>query len=71
MLQIGNLAIICAKRADVLMQVYCGVISVHVGQGPNRVSISADWRDNEKIEMIICDLNYGKYTVEEMERKAA
>lgn len=36
MKQLGNLSIVCAKRPDVLMQVYGGRVSVHVGEGPER-----------------------------------
>ena len=32
MKQLGNLSIVCAKRPDVLMQVYGGRVSVHVAK---------------------------------------
>ena len=32
MKQIGNLAIVCAQRPDVLMQIYGGTVSIHVGE---------------------------------------
>lgn len=31
MKQIGNLAIVCAQRPDVLMQIYGGTVSIHAG----------------------------------------
>lgn len=31
MKQLGNLSIVCAQRPDVLMQIYGGQVSVHVG----------------------------------------
>ena len=34
MKQLGNLAIVCAKRPEVLMQIYGGEVAVHVGTGP-------------------------------------
>lgn len=41
MKQLGNLSIVCAKRPDVLMQVYGGRVSVHVGEGPERARMDA------------------------------
>lgn len=36
MKQLGNLAVVCAQRPDVLMQIYGSEVSVHVGEGPER-----------------------------------
>ena len=60
MKQLGNLAIVCAKRRDTLLQVINGRISVHVGYGPDRETLSADWRDDEKIMEFIMELNHGR-----------
>ena len=43
MKQIGNLAIVCAQRPDVLMQIYGGTVSIHVGEGPERATLSTAW----------------------------
>jgi hypothetical protein len=59
--QLGNLAIICAQRKDTLLQILNGTATVHVGAGPDKRYISADWHDNAKINDIIFELNYGKY----------
>ena len=61
MYQIGNLAVVCAKRADVSMMIYRGIVTIHVGHGPYRGSIVIAWHDNEKMEQTIRDLNSGKY----------
>jgi len=61
MLQLGNLAIVCAKRNDVSMLIYRGIVTIHVGHGPYRGSINIDWHDNEKMEQTIRELNNGKY----------
>ena len=61
MLQLGNLAVVCARRDDVLMQIYGGTVAIHVGQGHARESINLGWRDNAKIEHTIHELNFGKY----------
>ena len=36
MRQLGNLAIVCAGRSDVLLQIFQGQVTVHVGRGPQR-----------------------------------
>ena len=60
MKELGNLAVVCAKRRDTLLQVINGGISVHVGYGPGRETLSADWDDDEKIGKIIMELNHGR-----------
>ena len=61
MKQLGNLSIVCAKRPDVLMQVYGGRVSVHVGEGPERARMDAAWDDDKMIQLIIRELNFGRY----------
>ena len=64
MKQLGNLAHVCADRKDnVLLQVLNGKITVHVGQGPERELMKADWTDDEAVRKIIHELNFGKYRV--------
>ena len=46
MKQIGNLAIVCAQRPDVLMQIYGGTVSIHAGEGPERATLSTAWEDD-------------------------
>ena len=36
MKQIGNLAIVCAQRPDVLMQIYGGTVSIQIGRASCR-----------------------------------
>lgn len=66
MKQLGNLAIICAKRPDVLLQIYDGYARIHIGEGPERAYMTAKWDDDEEINKFIYELNYGKYAKEEM-----
>ncbi len=61
MKQIGNLAAVCAKRPDILMQVYEGMVAVYVGAGPHRAHMLSAWDDDAKIENIIHELNFGIY----------
>lgn len=61
MKQLGNLAIVCAKRKDTLLQMLNGNVAIHLGDVPNRAVLSAEWDDDEKIAAIIHELNFGKY----------
>lgn len=61
MKQLGNLAIVCAKRPEVLMQVYDGRVIVHVGTGPDRAVLHTEWDNDAEIHQIILELNFGKY----------
>lgn len=61
MKQIGNLAVICARRPEVLLQVHGGQVAVHVGAGPDRTTLQAQWDDDAQIDGIIYELNFGKY----------
>lgn len=57
MKQLGNLAIVCAQRSDVLLEIHGGLVSIHMGQ--NTLCIS--WDDDCFIQHIIYELNFGKY----------
>ena len=61
MKQLGNLALVCARRPETLMQIYGGQVSVFIGIGPERTVLSTNWDDDEKIGHIIYELNFGKF----------
>lgn len=63
MKQLGNLAIVCAQRQEVSMQLFDGRVAVHVGAGPSRSVLTAAWDDDGKISGIIHELDFGKYAV--------
>ena len=67
MKQLGNLAIICAKRPEVMMTVYDGRVTVHVGTGPDRASMHSTCDSDAEINRIIYELNFGKFA----EKKSA
>ena len=69
MKQIGNLAIVCAQRPDVLMQIYAGTVSIYVGEGPERATLSAAWEDDDTIQDMIRELNFGRYAAHPRRRK--
>ena len=61
MKQLGNLAIVCAQRPEVLMQIHGGIVTVHVGCGPERASLHTAWDDDAGVSRIVHELNFGKY----------
>ena len=61
MKQLGNLAIVCAQRPEVLMQIHGGIVTVHVGCGPKRASLHTQWDDDAGVSRIVHELNFGKY----------
>ena len=65
MKQLGNLAIVCAKRPEVLLQIYGGEVTVHVGAGPDRATLLAAWDNDAEITRIIYELNFGKHKSKE------
>ena len=71
MKQIGNLAVVCAARKDVLLQIHNGVVSVHYGEGPARETATAKWDDDTAIRAIVYELNFGKDAEQRKERDAA
>lgn len=71
MKQLGNLAIVCAKRKNTLCQIIDGKVGVFVGEGPNRASMEADWDDDAAISAIVYELNYGIYSEKTEEERYA
>jgi hypothetical protein len=69
MKQLGNLAVVCAQRPDVLMQIYGSEVSVHVGDGPERAVLSAKWDDDALIQSIIRELNFGQYAPDSQQHR--
>ena len=61
MKQLGNLTIVCANRPEVLMQLHDKQVSVHVGEGPERTVFCTAWDNDDGINKIIYELNFGKY----------
>ena len=71
MKQLGNLAVVCAAKGDVLLQIHNGIVSVHYGEGPTRETATAKWNDDEAIRTIVHDLNFGNGAEQRKEREAA
>lgn len=62
MKQIGNLAIICARRKDVSLRIEQGRVMVLLNGIYAPAVFSADWDDDETILSAIHELNFGRYT---------
>ena len=69
MKQIGNLAVVCAQRTDALMQIDGSELRVHAGLGPARDVRTAKWDDDETIQSIIRELNFGRYASDIQQRR--
>ena len=65
MKELGNLSIVCAQRPDVLMQIYNGTVSVHVGAGPSQATLHSAWNDDDEIHRIVREMSFGKYSGKE------
>lgn len=62
MKQLGNLAMACARRPDVLMQLHGGNVSVFVGAGSDRAAMDSAWDNDAEISRIVHELNFGRYS---------
>lgn len=47
MKQLGNLALVCANRSDVLLQIQRGTVCFSIGIGTQMETISLAWDDDE------------------------
>ncbi len=63
MKQLGNLAVICAKRPEVVFLPRDGLVSV---QAKNRAAMEAVWNDDARIEKMIYELNFGAFSKERL-----
>ena len=60
MKQIGNLAIVCARRKDVTLRIEQGRVMVMLDGTYASTAFSADWDDDETILSVINELKNGK-----------
>ena len=63
MKQLGNLAVICAQRPELLMQLRGGLVLV---QAKNRAAMEAAWNDYARIEKMNYELNFGALSKESL-----
>ena len=60
MKQLGNLAIVCARRKDVTLRIEQGRVMVLLDGPYAPTAFSADWDDDETILSVIHELNFGR-----------
>ena len=60
MKQIGNLAIVCARRKDVTLRIEQGRVMVLLDGTYAPTAFSADWDDDQTILSVIHELNFGQ-----------
>ena len=60
MKQLGNLAIVCARRKDVTLRIEQGRVMVLLDGTYAPTAFSADWDDDETILSVIHELNFGR-----------
>lgn len=58
MKELGNLAIVCAQRPDVLVQIHSGMVSVRMC---SELILRTRWDNDEEIRRTIRELNFGTY----------
>ena len=63
MKQLGNLAVICAQRPELLMQLRDGLVLV---QAKNRAAMEAAWNDEKRKKKMIYELNFGAFSKERL-----
>lgn len=61
MKQLGNLAMVCARRPEVMMQLHGGKVSVFVSTGPEQAVMDSAWDNDVEISRIVRELNFGRY----------
>lgn len=66
MKQLGNLAMVCARRPEVMMELHGGKVSVFVGAGPERAVMDSTWDNDAEISRIVHELNFGRYAPQSM-----
>lgn len=69
MKQIGNLAVVCAKRPDLIMTVKGGRVYISMASEANRMIFCADWGDDAEINGVIHHLNFGRYRIEKVKQQ--
>ena len=62
MKQLGNLAIICAKREDTVLMIVNGIVHILVfdDEGYNIGNFRVNWDDDRMIQEISHELNFGQ-----------
>lgn len=57
-----ELVSVCAKREDILLQIYDGFIVIYVGQGPHRTYMKSKCGDEKKCKKFLHEIKEGKFS---------
>lgn len=57
-----ELVSVCAKREDILLQIYDGFVVIYLGEGPHRVFMTAKCSDEVKCKEFLHEIKEGKFS---------
>lgn len=57
-----ELVSVCAKREDILLQIYDGFVVIYVGEGPHREFMTAKCSDEIKCKELLHEIKEGKFS---------
>lgn len=69
MKQLGNLAMVCARRPEVMMELHGGTVSVLVGADSEWAVMDSAWDNDAEISRIVHELNFGRYSPQNMGKR--
>ena len=70
MKQLGNLAMVCARRPEVMMELHGGTVSVLVGADSEWAVMDSAWDNDAEISRIVHELNFGRYSPQNMGKRS-
>lgn len=60
MKQLGNLAVVCAQRSDVKLDIFDGGVTVRVCRLPKEIVHILPWDDDNAVRGLVYELNHGR-----------
>ena len=61
-----ELVSVCAKREDILLQIYDGFVVIYLGEGPHREFMTAKCSDEVKCKEFLHEIKEGKFSIGKM-----
>lgn len=59
MKQLGTLAVVCAQRSDVKLDIFDGGVTVRVCRLPKEIVHILPWDDDDAVRYLVYELNHG------------
>ena len=69
--QLGNLAVTCAERNNVKLEVFNRCITLRICQPPKEIIHCIAWDDDRTVSRLIYELNHGCYMPPKVRKKSA